>query len=91
MEPTHVVSRDGSKTEPAASRPLRDDDDEFRELTLAHRGIARAPRHDKKSWYKMIDVNDRRTIDQGNVLVHFLFKLWNIPINTLNRLCVLFE
>lgn len=59
MDPTHVVSSDGSKAEPAASRPLRDDDDdEFRELTLAHRGIARAPRYDKKSQCNTIDIND---------------------------------
>ena len=43
MDPTQVVSSDGSNAEPAASLPLRDDEDEFRELTLAQRGIARAP------------------------------------------------
>lgn len=43
IDPTHVVSSDGSNAEPAASLPLRDDDDEFKELTLAQRGIARAP------------------------------------------------
>lgn len=43
IDPTHVVSNDGSRADWAASRPLRDDDDEFKELTLAQRGIARAP------------------------------------------------
>lgn len=38
-----MVKSDGSNVDPAASLPLRDDDDEFRELTLAQRGMASAP------------------------------------------------
>ena len=43
-EPTQVVRKDGSKADPGRSLPLRDDVEEFKELTLAQRGIARAPK-----------------------------------------------
>lgn len=43
IEPTQVVNSDGSNAELVASLPLRDDEEEFKELTLAQRGIARAP------------------------------------------------
>ena len=52
IEPTQVVNSDGSNVDPATSLPLRDEDIELRELTLAHRGIARAPKNLKtKSEY----------------------------------------
>lgn len=38
-----MVRSDGSNADPAASLPLRDDEEEFRELTLAQRGMAKAP------------------------------------------------
>ena len=43
IDPTQVVRSDGSNADPAASLPLRDDEEEFRELTLAQRGMASAP------------------------------------------------